>query len=124
MQTLLQPPQTSENIRATESRQTRGGAKTAVLGCANRGEARAAVWRMKRRGRGAEARGREAGSSGGHHCNHLATVARGKGKAMVVAEGWRQTCHISTGATCLIACCYCYSQVAFTFLRLPEYIFF
>jgi hypothetical protein len=79
MQTLLQPPQTSENIRATESRQTRGGAKTAVLGCANRGEARAAVWRMKRRGRGAEARGREAGSSGGHHCNHLATVARGKG---------------------------------------------
>jgi hypothetical protein len=34
---------------------------------------------MKRRGRGAEARGREAGSSGGHHCNHLATVARGKG---------------------------------------------
>jgi hypothetical protein len=46
-----------------------------VLGCANRGEARAAGWRMKRRGRGAEARGREAGSSGDRHCNLLATVA-------------------------------------------------
>jgi uncharacterized protein with GYD domain len=69
-----------------------------VLGCANRGEARAADWRMKRRGRSAEARGREAGSSGGRHCNLLTTVARGKHNVVVVVEGWRQTGHISTGA--------------------------
>jgi hypothetical protein len=43
-----------------------------VLDSADGGEPRAAKRRMRRPGRDVEARGREAGSSGGRHCNLLA----------------------------------------------------